>query len=65
MNRRMNQSRSQRIVLFLDCCYAGAFDRGMRARATKGMDLEERFSGRGRAVITASGPSSTPSREAH
>ena len=55
VNRRMNQSRSQRIVLFLDCCYAGAFDRGMRARATTGMDLEERFSGRGRAVITASG----------
>jgi hypothetical protein len=55
VNRRMTQSRSQRIVLFLDCCYAGAFDRGMRARAGKAMDLEERFSGRGRAVITASG----------
>jgi uncharacterized caspase-like protein len=29
VNRRMTQSRSRRIVLFLDCCYAGAFDRGM------------------------------------
>jgi len=55
VNRRMTQSRSRRIVLLLDCCYAGAFDRGMRARATKVMDLEERFGGRGRAVITASG----------
>ena len=55
VNRRMTQSRSHRIVLFLDCCYAGAFDRGMRARATKAMDLEQRFGGRGRAVITASG----------
>lgn len=55
VNRRMTQSRSRRIVLFLDCCYAGAFDRGMRARATKVMDLQERFSGRGRAVLTASG----------
>jgi hypothetical protein len=55
VNRRMNQSRSQRIVLFLDCCYAGAFDRGMRPRGAATMDLEERFSGRGRAVITASG----------
>jgi hypothetical protein len=55
VNRRMTQSRSRRIVLVLDCCYAGAFDRGMRARATKVMDLEERFGGRGRAVITASG----------
>ncbi len=55
VNRRMTQSRSRRIVLFLDCCYAGAFDRGMAARASKVMDLEERFGGRGRAVITASG----------
>ena len=55
VNRRMTQSRSRRIVLFLDCCYAGAFDRGMRARATRAMDLQERFEGRGRAVITASG----------
>ena len=55
VNRKMTQSRSHRIVLFLDCCYAGAFDRGMRARASKVMDLEERFGGRGRAVITASG----------
>ena len=55
VNRRMTQSRSHRIVLFLDCCYAGAFDRGMTPRATKVIDLEERFSGRGRAVITASG----------
>jgi hypothetical protein len=55
VNRRMAQSRSHRIVLFLDCCYAGAFDRGMRTRGTQVMDLEERFSGRGRAVITASG----------
>jgi Caspase domain len=55
VNRRMTQSRSRRIVLFLDCCYAGAFDRGMTARASKAMDLEERFGGRGRAVITASG----------
>ena len=55
VNRRMTQSRSRRIVLFLDCCYAGAFDRGMTARASKVMDLQERFGGRGRAVITASG----------
>jgi hypothetical protein len=55
VNRQMTRSRSRRIVLFLDCCYAGAFDRGMVPRAAKVVDLEERFSGRGRAVITASG----------
>jgi Caspase domain len=54
VNRRMGRSRSRRVVLLLDCCYAGAFERGMTARAGSGMDLEEQFGGRGRAVITAS-----------
>jgi hypothetical protein len=50
----MNRSRSRRVVLLLDCCYAGAFERGMTARAGTGVGIEERFGGRGRAVITAS-----------
>ena len=29
VNRRMARSRSRRVVLLLDCCYAGAFERGM------------------------------------
>jgi uncharacterized membrane protein HdeD (DUF308 family) len=54
VNRRMNRSRSRRVVLLLDCCYAGAFERGIVARAGAGVDIEEQFGGRGRAVITAS-----------
>jgi hypothetical protein len=54
VNRCMNRSRSRRVVLLLDCCYAGAFERGMVARAGRGVGIEERFGGRGRAVITAS-----------
>src|SRR5918995_1302610 len=54
VNRRMNRSRSRRIVLLLDCCYAGAFERGMVARAGTGVGIEEHFGGRGHAVITAS-----------
>jgi uncharacterized caspase-like protein len=54
VNRRMNRSRSRRIVLLLDCCYAGAFERGMTARADTSLNIEEQFGGRGRAVITAS-----------
>jgi hypothetical protein len=54
VNRRMNRSRSRRIVLLLDCCYAGAFERGMTARAGGGVGIETQFGGRGRAVITAS-----------
>jgi TM2 domain-containing membrane protein YozV len=55
VNRRMNRSRSRRIVLLLDCCYAGAFERGLSTRGHRGVDIEEQFGGgRGHAVITAS-----------
>ncbi len=54
VSRRMNRSRSRRVVLLLDCCYAGAFERGLVARAGVEMGIEQQFSGRGRAVITAS-----------
>jgi hypothetical protein len=54
VSRRMSRSRSRRVVLLLDCCYAGAFERGMTARAGEGIGIESQFGGRGRAVITAS-----------
>lgn len=54
VNGRMSRTRSRRVVLLLDCCYAGAFDRGMTARAGTGVGVEAQFAGRGRAVITAS-----------
>jgi Caspase domain len=55
VNRRMSRSRSRRVVLLLDCCYAGAFERGMTARADGDAGIEAQFAGgRGRAVITAS-----------
>jgi hypothetical protein len=54
VNRHMTRSRSRRVVLLLDCCYSGAFARGMLARGDQGVDLKERFEGRGRIVLTAS-----------
>lgn len=54
VRRRMERSRSRRIVLLLDCCYAGAFERGTTHRAGGGMNLEEQLGGRGHAVMTAS-----------
>jgi hypothetical protein len=54
VNRHMSRSHSRRIVLLLDCCYSGAFARGMMARAGTGVELPERFEGRGRIVLTAS-----------
>jgi ABC-type multidrug transport system ATPase subunit len=54
VNRQMNRSRSRRVVLLLDCCYAGAFERGLMPRASTDAGIEQQFDGRGRAVITAS-----------
>jgi outer membrane protein assembly factor BamB len=54
VSRRMSRSRSRRVVLLLDCCYAGAFERGLVARSGTEVGIEQQFGGRGRAVITAS-----------
>lgn len=49
----MEASPARRIVLLLDCCFSGAFTRGMRTRDGGQVDVLERFTGRSRAVITA------------
>jgi outer membrane biosynthesis protein TonB len=58
--RRMRASRARSIALFLDCCYGGAFERGMLARAGADVPVLDSFGqnqlaeGAGRVVITAS-----------
>ena len=55
VNRLMNKCRSEKIALFLDCCFAGAFTAGLARRAagdTAG--VKEQFTGSGLFVITAS-----------
>jgi WD40 repeat protein len=60
LNRLMRRTRAQRVVLLLDCCYGGAFERGVLTRAGGDIDVGDRFGkgrldeGRGLAVITAS-----------
>ncbi|RSM38079.1 hypothetical protein DMB66_59210 [Actinoplanes sp. ATCC 53533] len=60
VQRGMRAARSRSIVLFLDCCYGGAFSQGVAVRATEDINVLDSFpagkvgSGRGRAVITAS-----------
>lgn len=55
INQLMDASRSRRIVLILDTCYSGAFAHGMRAKASIGLNLMDRFEGRGRVILTSSG----------
>ncbi|WP_052509028.1 caspase family protein [Kitasatospora griseola] len=51
----MEQSRSRRTILMLDCCYSGAFTKGMRTRGDQEeVAVKQTFDGRGRVVITSS-----------
>lgn len=54
VNRLMNRCRSERIALFLDCCFAGAFTSGMAHRGGDTAGVKEQFTGSGLFVITAS-----------
>ena len=55
VNDVMRHSRSRRQILLLDCCYSGAFARGMIVRANRDVGTGEYFKeGRGQIVLTAS-----------
>jgi hypothetical protein len=54
VNRQMTRCRSRRIVLLLDCCFGGAFARGLVHRAGEAVAIKEEFEGQGRVVLTAS-----------
>lgn len=54
INESMRRSRSQRQILLLDCCYSGAFARGMVVKADQDVGTGEHFKGRGRIILTAS-----------
>ncbi len=50
----MDQSRSKRQVVILDCCNSGAFPQGTKAEVGGTMGLTQAFQGYGRFVLTAS-----------
>lgn len=61
IDRLIQRTRARRVVLLLDCCYGGAFERGLRSRSTATVGVAEQFAavtasppGQGRVVITAS-----------
>lgn len=52
----IDRSRARRVVVWLDCCYAGAFPSGMIPKATGTVDVVSQVdarTGRGCAVMTA------------
>lgn len=50
---QMQDCAARRIILILDCCYSGAFARGLRHRTGDNVDLDA-LAGRGRAILFAS-----------
>jgi outer membrane protein assembly factor BamD (BamD/ComL family) len=50
----MDQSRSKRQVLILDCCNSGAFPQGTKAEVGSSMGMMRALQGYGRYVLTAS-----------
>ncbi|MBD2460130.1 SUMF1/EgtB/PvdO family nonheme iron enzyme [Oscillatoria sp. FACHB-1407] len=50
----MEQSRSQRQVIILDSCFSGAFAKGVKAKDSGSVNLEQLLGGKGRAILTAS-----------
>jgi hypothetical protein len=55
VNDQLVETRSKRVILVLDCCYSGAFNRGVATRADRGVHIGDEFNtGTGRIVLTAS-----------
>jgi hypothetical protein len=54
VSRQMARSRSNNVLMLLDCCYSGAIARGLRFRAGDSVDVSDHLGGSGRAIITAS-----------
>lgn len=55
INEMMKGSKSRRQIMILDCCYSGAFAKGMVAKADYAVGLKDSFEGGyGRIILTAS-----------
>jgi Caspase domain len=54
VSRQMARSRSNSVLMLLDCCYSGAIARGLTFRAGDSVDVQDHLGGHGRAIITAS-----------
>jgi uncharacterized caspase-like protein len=50
----MNDCRSRRQVVVLDCCFSGAFAEGLLAKDDASVDIKSQLGGEGRAILTSS-----------
>jgi uncharacterized caspase-like protein len=54
LHESTSDSKSQRQVLILDCCFSGAIAQGMSVKDDGAVNLQEQLGGRGRAILTSS-----------
>ncbi|WP_414578458.1 caspase, EACC1-associated type [Anabaena sp. CCY 9402-a] len=54
VHEQMNKSKSKRQVVILDCCFSGAFAKGLTAKDSGTINLEQHLGGEGRVILTAS-----------
>ncbi|MBM0744086.1 caspase family protein [Phormidium sp. CLA17] len=54
LHENINESRSQRQVIILDCCFSGAIAQGMTVKDDGTVNLKEYLGGKGRAILTSS-----------
>jgi uncharacterized caspase-like protein/uncharacterized protein (UPF0335 family) len=47
-------NRSKRQVVILDCCFSGAFAKGMKVKDDGSIPIKEQLGGEGRAILTSS-----------
>ncbi len=54
LHENINESRSQRQVIILDCCFSGAIAQGMTVKDDGTVNLKDYLGGKGRAILTSS-----------
>ncbi|MEH2291966.1 caspase, EACC1-associated type [Nostoc sp.] len=54
LHENINDSRSQRQVVILDCCFSGAIAQGMTVKDAGIINVQEQLGGKGRAILTSS-----------
>ncbi|MEH2126025.1 caspase, EACC1-associated type [Nostoc sp.] len=54
LHENINDSRSLKQVLILDCCFSGAITQGMTVKSDGTVNVQEQLGGKGRAILTSS-----------
>jgi formylglycine-generating enzyme required for sulfatase activity len=54
LHENINECRSQRQVIILDCCFSGAIAQDMKVKDDGSVNVQEQLGGKGRAILTSS-----------